>query len=166
MNPRLIVSLVAVLQIWAGHFPAMAQRPIQFPLPTQSTRYRVLGTVLSLRPDNRELVLDADSVPGYMPAMAMPFSVRDTSVFGQVRPGDNISADIVVVAGSSWLENVTVQGEAPIVTSGPMVDTSAMARRDSGRPPKDSIGFKPPSVDSVLRPNTMRDSTTLRYPPR
>jgi Cu/Ag efflux protein CusF len=172
MNPRWIISLFAVLGVWYGAPKAEAQRPNQFPLPSQAARYPVTGTVVWVRPGIREIVIDADSIPGYMPAMSMPFAVRDTAVFSRVKPGDNITGEIVVEPGESWLDNVRLLAEAPQVApgpataAGPMVDSATAARQMMGRPPKDSIGIKPPPVDSILRPNTMRDSSTLRYPTR
>jgi hypothetical protein len=164
MNPRLIFSLIVWTSLGLGVHEVEAQRP-EVPLQSQAKRYRLEGTIIALRPLARQLVIDAQPIPGYMPAMTMPFPVLDTAVFSRVKPGDAISADVVVKAGASWLENVTLEVASPS-GGGPMVDTSAAGRRDSARTPRDSIGIKPPTVDSILRPNTLRDSSALRYPPR
>lgn len=61
-------------------------------------------------------MIDGDSIPGFMGAMAMSYKIKPSSVLGQLAPGDTISADVVVVEPASgndavpdyWLENVKV----------------------------------------------------------
>ena len=54
-----------------------------------------------------------------MPAMVMPFSLRDESALNILTPGDLVSATLVVVDGSSsWLENVIITKETTETSDG------------------------------------------------
>jgi protein SCO1/2 len=49
-----------------------------------------------------------NDIPGFMPAMTMNYTVQDRSGLGQVQPGDQIAADVVVVDNNYWLEHLTI----------------------------------------------------------
>ena len=76
--------------------------------PQPVERYRVRGTVVSVDADAARVTVAHLDVPGYMPAMTMPFRVKDTQMLGALAPGRTITADLVVDGKSSWLENVVV----------------------------------------------------------
>jgi len=58
----------------------------------------------------KHLVIDHEAIPGFMGAMTMPYPVVDDAVFDRVAPGDQITADVVVVGDPPevHLENVVV----------------------------------------------------------
>jgi hypothetical protein len=113
-----------------------------------------------------QLVIDAKAIPGFMAAMTMPYTVKDSAAIRDIRAGDQVTADVVVNGGVAWLENVLTGGSAAPAPppSGPMVDPEAAPRRDSARPPRDSIGIKPPDPDSISRPAPPVDSAIRPYP--
>ena len=45
-----------------------------------------------------------------MPAMSMPYPVKDAKTLAQVQSGDQITADLVVNGQKYWLQNVVVTG--------------------------------------------------------
>ena len=47
-------------------------------------------------------------ITGYMPAMTMPFRLKNTNVLQSLSKGDEISATLVVAGNQSWLEDVNV----------------------------------------------------------
>jgi len=51
------------------------------------------------------------SIPGYMGAMTMSFVVKDQWAFKVLKPGQSISATLVIEAGHSWLEGLVVTEE-------------------------------------------------------
>ncbi len=69
-----------------------------------SRRYPLRGVVQAMLPDGQAEVAHED-IPGFMPAMTMPFRIRGTS---GVRPGDRIEATLVMRDTESWLEDVRV----------------------------------------------------------
>jgi len=70
--------------------------------------YDLRGKVVEVDGHLRRITVAHDAIPGYMDAMTMPFVVKDNWVFGVARPGDSISAVLVVDRGQSWLENAVI----------------------------------------------------------
>lgn len=54
-----------------------------------------------------------------MPAMVMPFQVKDDWVFQAAKEGDEIRATLVVSDESSWLEEVVIVGQSSVDAAGP-----------------------------------------------
>ncbi len=82
---------------------------------TAAKRYPFTGRVVSIDSQSQSALIDGDAIPGFMDAMAMSYKVRPDSTLSQLRPGDSISAEVVVVQPKSddaapdyWLENVKV----------------------------------------------------------
>jgi protein SCO1 len=71
-------------------------------------RYPLTGVVQESRPANGEFVVAHDDIPGFMPAMTMPFRVRGMGGKPDLQPGDGITARLVVTDTESWLEDVAV----------------------------------------------------------
>ena len=54
--------------------------------------------------------IDNEPIAGFMDAMTMPYTIKPPSTLDQLRPGDSITADVVVESDKYWLENVKVTG--------------------------------------------------------
>jgi protein SCO1 len=85
--------------------------------------YALRGRVLVKSSD--QLTVYQESIAG-MPAMSMPYPVKDTKALEQVQSGDQITADLVVAGQKDWLENVVVTGGG---------DGSGSTATDNGGPP-------------------------------
>jgi protein SCO1/2 len=96
--------------------------------PPAAKRYSFTGRVVSIDTSDKSAIIDADAIPGFMDAMAMPYKIKPASGLTQLAPGDSISADVVVVQPASksedaapdyWLENVkiTAHGKSPAPTA-------------------------------------------------
>ena len=60
-----------------------------------------------------QLTVDGDYIPGFMPAMTMPYPVKDLQGLEQVEPGDRITADVVVETKDSyWLEHIAISDKS------------------------------------------------------
>jgi protein SCO1/2 len=77
-------------------------------------RYPLTGQVLAVHAARKEVVVRHDDVPGFMPAMTMPFSVRDGRLLEGRSPGDVIKATLVVAETSAWLEAIEKTGSLPL----------------------------------------------------
>lgn len=80
-------------------------------------RYPLKGKVEALDIFDRELTVAHEEIPGFMPAMTMPFKMPDDKSLlarfrgmrlERLRRGDVITATLVVKANESWIENVSV----------------------------------------------------------
>ncbi|MFC6644070.1 SCO family protein [Granulicella cerasi] len=63
--------------------------------PMKTESHAVHGKVVSLDKSSSEIMLDHETIPGFMEAMTMPYRVDDPAVLGEVHPGDRISATIL-----------------------------------------------------------------------
>jgi protein SCO1/2 len=98
----LVVTLAAVT-----FSPSCGRRPRE-----SSARYPVKGKVVSVDRDNRRVTLAHEEIPGFMPAMTMPFAIREEWPFRVLVPGQQIMATLVVDSGRTWLEEITVTQES------------------------------------------------------
>lgn len=76
--------------------------------------YTLQGQVLAVTPDRREATIKHEDIPGLMPAMTMPYRVRDTKLLDGIAPGDLINATLVVVTNDAYLSTVKKVGTAPL----------------------------------------------------
>ena len=72
--------------------------------------YDIRGTVIEVNRQEGFITIDHEEIPGYMMAMAMPFRVRDTSLFADVAPGDSVLGALAVSHKQSWLQSLFVLG--------------------------------------------------------
>jgi protein SCO1/2 len=72
------------------------------------------GQILSIAPDHKEASVKHDEIEGFMPAMTMPYKVRDAKEYESLKPGALISATLVIVSNDAYLKDVKQVGEAPL----------------------------------------------------
>ena len=65
--------------------------------------------VLKVDRSNKTMVVSCESIPGYMEAMTMPFSVRDGKALDTLQPGATVEFTWVVGKNSSYADNVQVR---------------------------------------------------------
>ena len=75
-------------------------------------RYPLRGIVSSVNRAVREVVVAHEQVPGFMPAMTMPFPVHDDESLAALRRGDEITATLVVGETHATLEEVKIVRKA------------------------------------------------------
>src|SRR5215216_4617141 len=73
---------------------------------TNRQSFQVRGVVLQLHPDKKEVEIRHEAIPGYMPAMTMPFEVRNTNELAGLEPGDSVSFRMIVKDDEGWIEQV------------------------------------------------------------
>jgi protein SCO1/2 len=52
--------------------------------------------------------IDSDAIPGFMDAMTMPYQIPDAAVLATLKPGDEITADLVVTEAGDHLEHISI----------------------------------------------------------
>ncbi len=76
------------------------------------------GQVLAVRPEDRELVIRHDDIPGLMPGMTMPFRVKDASVLTGVQAGDFVNARLELRGTETFITGVRKTGRHEPVPAG------------------------------------------------
>jgi len=79
--------------------------------------YAARGVVQAIPPDHRHATIKHEAIPGYMAAMTMDFSVRDTNALAGLAPGDEITFTLVATADDDWIENLQPTGKTGEVAS-------------------------------------------------
>ncbi len=113
---QILIPLASLL-LFIGCKPESA--PPANAAPTNRT-YTVRGVVQAIPEDRRHATIKHEKIPGYMSAMTMDFSVKDTNVLAGVVPGDAITFNLVITPDDDWIENIQRTGKGNISTaSGP-----------------------------------------------
>jgi protein SCO1 len=81
---------------------------------TDQRTYKMQGQVLSIEAPQKQLTVKHEDIKGLMPAMTMPYSVKDEHLLDGLSAGDLINATLVVVSNDAYLTAVTKVGQAPL----------------------------------------------------
>jgi protein SCO1 len=76
--------------------------------------FTLQGQVLSLEPARKTLTIKHEEIKGFMPAMTMPYEVRDAKLLDGLKGGDLINATLVVISNGAYLSTIKKVGEAPL----------------------------------------------------
>jgi protein SCO1 len=92
----------------------------------QARQYELTGQILAVDTARNEVLIKHDSIRNFMPAMTMPFTVKDPSLLSGREPGDLVTATLVVGETSAHLSSLTRTGHAkldapPVVSDSPRV---------------------------------------------
>ena len=98
---RLVVAGVVI--IGAGCRPA-----------PETPTYQLTGQILAVKPETNEVLVKHEDIPGFMPAMTMPYVVKDPALLKDRVPGDLITATLTVESTLAHLTTITKTGSAPI----------------------------------------------------
>jgi protein SCO1 len=81
--------------------------------PTERV-YDATGVITKLELPANTIVVKHEAIAGYMPAMTMPFHVREPQQIAGVRPGDDVRFKLHVTDNESWIDSIitTLKGTA------------------------------------------------------
>jgi protein SCO1/2 len=84
--------------------------------PDTNTRtYQLTGQILVVKPETNEVLVKHEDIQGFMPAMTMPYTVKESAELKDRTPGDLIKATLIVTKGGvPYLERITKTGSAPL----------------------------------------------------
>ena len=82
---------------------------------TDNTRtYQLTGQILVVKHATNEVLVKHDDIPGFMPAMTMPYTVKDGAIIRERAAGDLITATLEVAPEGAHLSAITKTGSAPL----------------------------------------------------
>ena len=81
----------------------------------RTKKYPLQGEVVAKNAATNEITVNHGDIPGFMPAMAMPYRVKDPAVVQELQPGDQIAAEVMFGKNPSdyWLEDVRITRQSP-----------------------------------------------------
>jgi protein SCO1 len=82
------------------------------PSTPQTKHFKLAGTVKAVDAKGHLLTIQHGDIPGFMPAMTMPYDVAKTESLDKIAVGDQITADVVATGDDSYLEHIAVTAHA------------------------------------------------------
>ena len=73
--------------------------------------YDARGVIRQIAPDGHTVTIQHEAIPGYMAAMTMDFSVRDTNELTGLGTNDGITFQLVVTADDDWVQAIHRTGQ-------------------------------------------------------
>lgn len=89
--------------------------------PTNQEIHSASGIVIEVKPAEKQVTIKHGDIPGYMPAMTMPFDIKDTNELTGLQPGDPVSFQLIVSNNYGWIDQIQKTGPRTNVlpTTGP-----------------------------------------------
>lgn len=100
---RLIFLLAFLLITGGGYTPEWSAQATN---PPAAMSFVLRGVVRQIADDRRTVTIQHEAVAGYMPAMTMAFTMRDTNQLSGISPSDEISFKLDVGENDSWIESI------------------------------------------------------------
>src|SRR6185436_12466602 len=101
LHPVLSITAATLIAVACSRTPA-------------GREYTLQGQILSVNADHTEATIKHEDIKNFMPAMTMPYHVREAKEFADLKPGDLITSTLVVVSNDAYLKNVRKVGDAPL----------------------------------------------------
>ncbi len=100
MHMRAMLTLVLLLEVAAGC--------------SRAREYELVGQVLAVNTDRREITIKHEDIRGFMPGMTMAFKVRDVRQMEGRVPGDLVKATLVVEESEGYLMSIKRTGHRAV----------------------------------------------------
>jgi protein SCO1/2 len=84
----------------------------RFALSGSEKRYELTGKVVAVDVPNQNVTIAHEEIKDFMPAMTMPFTMRDEWAYTVLAPGDQITATLIVDGTRSWIQDVVLTKES------------------------------------------------------
>ncbi len=84
--------------------------------------YQMKGAVISVDVGHEQIIVSHEAIPGFMEAMTMSYGVKDDAALKQLKPGDRITARVVVTSDNVWLDNIVIARKAAANAPPPELD--------------------------------------------
>lgn len=108
MNSKTILAVVCSLTLVGLVSAAMFGRHIQNARLTQAgtRKFEVHGIVRSIDAANQTIRISHEAIADYMPAMTMPFPVKEAALLRKLSAGDRVQFELAVTRDDSWVARI------------------------------------------------------------
>lgn len=104
--------------------------------------FQARGVIKELGVDGATVVVQHEAVAGYMPAMTMPFKVREPQDLVGLRAGDRVSFRLRVTDTQSWIDQISRIAAIPAEEQSRSVEPQPANRGEGSRPRHSLLAFK------------------------
>lgn len=107
MKPKVTLSAFCALTLVAvSSVVALNHRNSTATQPAGLKTYEVRGQIRSIDASNKTVRITHDAIPDYMPAMTMPFPVKDDVLLKGLVAGDRVQFELAVTDDDSWIARI------------------------------------------------------------
>lgn len=108
-----LLLLLASLVVSCEKSPEASAGAVEAPArPSTQQVFQVKGLVVAVKPREKTVEINHEEIPGYMPAMTMPFDVKDTNELAGLQPGQRVAFRLSVTDTEGWVDQIRRLGEA------------------------------------------------------
>ncbi len=125
---RVIILAFLGCTISCRRSPELVGGPSAPPSGTNQQVFQVKGVVRSVNLQRRQVEIRHEEIPGYMPAMTMPFDVKYTNELAGLQPGQPVTFRLIVTDTDGWIDKI--QKLESTATNGPPQSSSLRRVRD------------------------------------
>lgn len=116
MKPKVVLIFLCALTLLAVGSAVVLRHPNQ-PAAIASSfarTFEVRGQIRSVDVAGKSVRIQHDEIPGYMPAMTMPFTVKEPSLLNGLSTGDGVQFQLAVTDDDSWIARIEkIKSDAP-----------------------------------------------------
>lgn len=129
MKPKVILPVLCILTL------ATVLSAVAFSRHNQSNvgpvghlrTFQVRGQVLAVDGVARTVQIAHEAIPDYMPAMTMPFPLKNGEILSVLSPGENVQFELDVTEKDSWISHIErIAGDAPTETFGSQASANSV----------------------------------------
>jgi len=135
MKTKWIVAMFCSLTLLAVAAGVVLSKNQTKPTPASAAvqHFQVNGVVRGLEADGKTILIQHEDIPGFMPAMTMPFSLHGGNG-NEFAPGDHVRFELTVTKDDSWISRIE-----KLKTLNALATGSAMAPEEKQLEPGDVV---------------------------
>lgn len=122
MKLKIVLSILFTLALGIGLSVVALKHGKPSPVATAAdTRtFEVHGTIRDIDTIEKRIRIAHEAIPDYMPAMTMPFAVKNTTVLKGLSTGDQVQFELSVTADDSWVSHIEkIASDSPTTAANP-----------------------------------------------
>ncbi|WP_435011034.1 copper-binding protein [Tundrisphaera lichenicola] len=101
-----VIGMATLVVGCGGEAPPSGPAPRPIPSAKASSKtYRLKGVVRKVDAGSGEVTITHEEIPGFMPAMTMPFTLEDRASLEDIRPGDEVEGPLRVESVGGRVED-------------------------------------------------------------
>jgi protein SCO1/2 len=141
MKPKIILpALTAIIAVAVCLMIALGQRSqnvlkpsasIHGSTPVSAKTFVVHGTIRNVDVANGILRVAHEEIPNYMPAMTMPFTVKDPALLNGLKPSDSVQFELAVTENDSWISHIEKLPSSEGVASSANGSSASLQERET-----------------------------------
>lgn len=135
------LSFIFLLFFAALSFSCRPQQQRDDAASPDAKRYDLKGKVVAVSKTEHRVTIEHEEIKDYMDGMTMPFAVRqqDYWALDVLKPGDKVTAQLVVDNGRTWIENLVITEESTAAPSSSADESAAREAQPGDQMPDFSL---------------------------